>query len=523
MLNKISARALTEELGQPPRGSGNQLTSARCAIYRASTLHKQPEKATVLYLRAAQLLEGEDSHWATQAYEQAMGTAIELIGSHKLWNQTLSYKHLSYTISHSADSKYTDASALNKIYYANRYYSSVLTPAIKQKGNGISMVAHYPNTDLEDKSEEPFQPYIGYLFSVNAQPRWMDSNKLNIHLRRSIKNPSDAYDYTIPHTMIEKMTKELVYEGVVGVFQPNADLNDSGLYAYEPIDPTRIPVILVHGLASSPNLWVKPTHKLLQDPTIRNNYQFYTFYYRTGLPISANATTFKESLAHLHKYLKKQGAGRHAEQMVVIGHSMGGLLASAVTRDYRGATEEIYTKHHSDLVIDNTLEKKVIDGMLNAPPLNCITRTIFVATPHRGSEYANNWIGQITSYFIELPQQVVQLDPKHYREDLTSLGKSLFHPAGGFDGVQRLKFNNPSLLYNLSRPKLPNVTYHSIIGDRGFPGKLENSSDGVVTYQSSHLDEAVSEKIVPAWHNAEGHDESIKEMRRILHLHLKNN
>ena len=66
----------------------------------------------------------------------------------------------------------------------------------------------------------------------------------------------------------------------------------------------------------------------------------------------------------------------------------------------------------------------------------------------------------------------------------------------------------------------PRVRNHSIIDDRG-RGDSPDSSDGVVPYWSSHLDEAVSEKIVPSDHGAPSNPEAIEDILRILRLHLK--
>ena len=71
---------------------------------------------------------------------------------------------------------------------------------------------------------------------------------------------------------------------------------------------------------------------------------------------------------------------------------------------------------------------------------------------------------------------------------------------------------------NASRISVP---YHSIIGNRGKPGPLAESSDGVVPYWSSHLDGAQSEVIVPGPHGACQLPQTIAELDRILRLHLK--
>jgi hypothetical protein len=67
-----------------------------------------------------------------------------------------------------------------------------------------------------------------------------------------------------------------------------------------------------------------------------------------------------------------------------------------------------------------------------------------------------------------------------------------------------------------SHSSAPAVQIHSIIGDRGKAGPLEQSSDGVVPYSSSHLERVVSEKIVPEGHGCVSHPETMAEVRRIL-------
>lgn len=380
------------------------------------------------------------------------------------------------------------------------------------------MVANYAWSKEREK-ENPFIPFIGLNFSSTTIANWKTPNHLSITIHDSRKSDHFSANFTVAQAMTGSVTKEFLYKGFLAVLRPDQLIDRMGLYCFTPIDPDRIPIVLVHGLASTPDLWIEPIHEIFSDPTVQKNYQFYTFFYPTGLPISHSAAGLKQEIKKLERYLKSRGASQQADQMVLIGHSMGGILSSAVTRDYRGAEKEIYkTDIHSLKKAGKA--KDVSIELLEKPPLTCISRVIFIATPHRGSEYANDWIGRTTSHFIKIPKSIVEIDPYHYRKELTAVGRSIFNIQEGMDGVQRLKFNNPTLLYNLSRPVMPGVTYHSIIGDRGFPGALQDSSDGVVTYQSSHLDNTASEKIVPAWHNAQNHKQSIKEITRILKLHV---
>ena len=67
----------------------------------------------------------------------------------------------------------------------------------------------------------------------------------------------------------------------------------------------------------------------------------------------------------------------------------------------------------------------------------------------------------------------------------------------------------------------PSVTYHSVMGDRGKNKEvIEETSDGVVPYWSSHLDGAESELVVAKNHIVQDHPDCIAEVRRILLEHL---
>ena len=64
------------------------------------------------------------------------------------------------------------------------------------------------------------------------------------------------------------------------------------------------------------------------------------------------------------------------------------------------------------------------------------------------------------------------------------------------------------------------VPFHSIIGNRGVDDGPE-SSDGVVSYRSAHLEGAESEKIVPAGHNLSSNAATITEIKRILDKNIR--
>jgi hypothetical protein len=68
-------------------------------------------------------------------------------------------------------------------------------------------------------------------------------------------------------------------------------------------------------------------------------------------------------------------------------------------------------------------------------------------------------------------------------------------------------------------PITPGVTAHSIIPVLG-RGPVTGKTDGVVTYESAHLEGVASEKIVRSGHTTLAHPETILEVLRILQEHV---
>ena len=68
-------------------------------------------------------------------------------------------------------------------------------------------------------------------------------------------------------------------------------------------------------------------------------------------------------------------------------------------------------------------------------------------------------------------------------------------------------------------PIAPGVHAHSIMGVRR--GPKEEGSDGVVSYQSAHLDDVESELVVKSGHSSQSNPRVVSEVHRILIEHLK--
>ena len=99
-----------------------------------------------------------------------------------------------------------------------------------------------------------------------------------------------------------------------------------GLMMLHPYRPGRVPIVLVHGTASSPARWTELINELENDPTLGDRIQIWLFLYATGNPVAYSAGLLRAALEQARADLDPGGRDAALDRMVVIGHSQGGLL-----------------------------------------------------------------------------------------------------------------------------------------------------------------------------------------------------
>jgi pimeloyl-ACP methyl ester carboxylesterase len=363
---------------------------------------------------------------------------------------------------------------------------------------------------------EKFAPTKGITAPVTATLDF-HGNDASLALRRPAKQPTAAVegkirplaaDFSAPISYYQPPAN-LMFVGLMGALRAAHYEKKTGLYFLQPYDPDRIPVVFVHGLISTPFTWVETINGLQADPEIRKHYQFWVFAYPTGNPVLYSALRLREELAKVDKLYPNH------KDYVLVGHSMGGLLSQAqvtsVTRTDWGKTlgapgmQLFATLKPADLVAKATTFKAN----------SRVKRVVFVCTPHRGSKMASGGIGDLAIKLISLP---VDLQTT-MKSEIPEATLRKINNGRLPNSVSNLKPNAPYLAV-LNKQSI-HAPYHSIIGNRGKPGPLADSSDGVVPYWSSHLEGAQSECIVPGPHGSCELPQTIAELDRILRLHLK--
>ena len=323
--------------------------------------------------------------------------------------------------------------------------------------------------------------------------------------------PSEA-DFTAPLALgLSREHPEKI--GFAAMLNPEKFAYTERLIQVQPYDPNKIPLVFVHGLQETPVAWVPMVNALWTDPVLRRHYQVCVFSYPSGYPIPYAALLLRRELDALHRTFP------HHRPIVLVGHSMGGIISRLMITDSRG--DKLWRYFFGRPPAQTKLSpetKSLLKEALIFKPRRDVERVIFISTPHRGSVIAQNPIGRFGSSLIhrsvrfmsagrEISQaSVVQEDPTVMK--LNRLPNS----------IDTLSPNDPFVKEMNTLPMAKGVPHHSIIGDRG-RGDTPNSSDGVVPYWSSHLNGAESETIVPSGHGAEYSPQGIAEVIRILREH----
>jgi pimeloyl-ACP methyl ester carboxylesterase len=291
-----------------------------------------------------------------------------------------------------------------------------------------------------------------------------------------------------------------------------------GLFMVRPHRTGRIPVVLVHGTASSPARWAELVNELENDPRFLETYEIWLFMYNTGNPIADSAARMRAALLKVVADLDPEKKDPGLQEMVVIGHSQGGLLTKMMvidpgTRFWDG----VFTVSPDELDV-RAETRDFLKNALIFKPLTFVPRVVFVATPHRGSYQALGFFGGFASWLVRLPGNLTRLGV----EAATLQSRGLLR--GPYTGIPTAITNmNPSnrFIQELaSMPIIEGVTAHSIIAVQG-DGPPEEGADGIVMYKSARIDGVASEKVVRSSHSTQGHPETIQEIKRILLEHAE--
>jgi pimeloyl-ACP methyl ester carboxylesterase len=287
----------------------------------------------------------------------------------------------------------------------------------------------------------------------------------------------------------------------------------------EPYRPGRIPVVFVHGTASSPGRWADMLNVLSNTRVLHDRYQYWFFFYETGNPMPYSAMKLREVLTEAVRRLDPEGKDPALRQMVVIGHSQGGLLTKMTVIDTGDQLWTPISRRPLDQLNVSAETRDLLQRSLFLKPLPFVREVIFISTPHRGSYVAGWSISRWVSRFARLPRNVLGATTDLLKGNPDAILFDPERPAIG--AVYGMTPGSPFIKALAPIPIAPGVKAHSIIPVKGdLPP--DGQGDGVVKYESAHIDGVESELVVPRQsHSAQGNPLAIEEVRRILLVHAE--
>ena len=289
------------------------------------------------------------------------------------------------------------------------------------------------------------------------------------------------------------------------------------LVSTRPYERGLIPVVMVHGTGSSAIRWAELYNELDNDPRIHEHYQFWFFSYDSGNPIIYSSYLLRSALESAVAKLDPEGKDPALRRMVVMGHSQGGLLTKMTVVESGDAFwRNISSKPFAEVKM-SAETRDLVQHAAFVHPLPFVTRVVFVATPHHGSYVAGNWLAHQFARLISMPLTLTKVvtDLATFDTEARALAKTRGAPTA----VDNMTPGNTFVKTLATLPIAPDVAVNSIIpvdGDPPYSGK----NDGVVEYDSAHIEPVESEVVVRSQHSCQSNPQTMEEVRRILLKHL---
>ncbi|WP_151830699.1 lipase family alpha/beta hydrolase [Acinetobacter ursingii] len=290
------------------------------------------------------------------------------------------------------------------------------------------------------------------------------------------------------------------------------------LYMLEPYNPNKKVIVLVHGLASSPEAWIALTNDIMGDSILREHYQVWQVFYSTNMPIL-------ESRFQIYALLKQAFGALNPndpadKDAVLIGHSMGGIISRLLVSN--ADISQSALSMMSPYQQAKLKKHPIVSERLKIQPITNFDRAVFMSSPNRGTDFADLWFTRAARKIIKLPgaflgavTDTITNQDIDAKDILTRIDKGLIQ-NGPSDLSHKSKFM--ALTEDINPPK--GFVFHSIIGNKTNSKDPDVMTDGIVPYKSAHLDGATSEVIIKGGHSIQETPEAVLELRRILRQHL---
>ncbi len=323
-----------------------------------------------------------------------------------------------------------------------------------------------------------------------------------------------ARDLTAPFAYTLSQTKQ---EYLAGFLQPGRNTGSSGLFMLEPYQPGKIPVVFVHGLLSNRFAWANIANEIYADPELIQRIQIWAFQYDTGGPFLRSAADLRQQLRQIRQYVDPAGVDPTLQHIVLVGHSMGGLIAKLqVTQSGTWLWDSVSRQPFETIRAAPSARQQLAESFFFDPSPG-VSRVVFMGTPHRGSPWAARPVGRLASKLVDEPdatellhEQLICDNPDAFSDEFARrlpTSVDLLEPSSELlNAMDRLPFAR-------------HVELHTIAG-YGYYTLGGGDSDRIVPLDSARKPGVVTERLIHAKHQKlHQNSAGVQELKCILKKH----
>ncbi len=225
----------------------------------------------------------------------------------------------------------------------------------------------------------------------------------------------------------------------------------------------------------------------------------------------------RRQLHQIRHYVDPAGLDPALQRIVLVGHSMGGLIAKLqVTQSGTRLWDSISCQPFESIRMTPAMRQRLADSFFFQPsPL--VSRVVFVGTPHRGSPWAARPIGRLASTLINEPfsteeshEQLIDENPDAFSDEFARRLPT---------SVDLLEPSSALLRAMDGLPYARHVQLHTIAG-YGYCILGAGDSDRIVPLDSARKPDVVTERMIHAKHQKLHQSlEGVQELLCILRKH----
>lgn len=290
----------------------------------------------------------------------------------------------------------------------------------------------------------------------------------------------------------------------------------AGVYLLEDYDPSKRPVVMIHGLGSSPLIWEKLSNAIWASAELRARYQVWHVVYQTDAPLLVQRRRVQEYLNQAWSLLDPEHDDPAREHLVLVGHSLGGVIARMLCVDSGNTLWNAAFLVPPDALDASDTERNLIDSVFHFHRYPGVARAIFIASPHRGSPSATRWFGRLALALVGKRNSEITslLETVKRNPDAIRPGLREAYRRGRVNSISTLQDTQPVSVAGRALMPASDIRFHTIAGVKASTPQ----GDGVVPLDSAWLSGADSTLVVQSGHNVHEQPQAIAEVLRILRL-----